>query len=323
MKLRWEHTTVGIRFDSARQMQGGPGPKHKRSRSRRKVIGRLLFLAPVVIYVLAMFVYPLIYNVSLSFRDYTVSSIATGLAPLVGLANYHAIFSNPIMSETSRNTLIFVLGSIVFQVLIGMGLAIFFNQRFPLSRLLRTLMLIPWLLPLIVSGSAFKWILDQNNGVLNWALMELHLIHAPLGWLDSPHLALISVTLTNIWIGIPFDLVLFYSGLQAIPEELYEASSLDGANRWHTFWSITIPSMRGVIAIVLMLGLIYTLKVFDIIIALTGGGPANASQILSTWAYQLSFSDFSFSQGAAVANIMIIIALIFTVGYLVFIRTED
>jgi len=314
---------VGIQVDSEQPGRVDRARKGGRNRSRRKTLTRMLFLVPVMVYVLAMFVYPLIYNVSLSFKDYTVGSIATGFAPFIGLSNYRSILSNPIMSQTSWNTLIFVLGSIVFQVLIGMSLAVFFNQRFPLSRLLRTLMLIPWLLPLIVSGSAFKWILDQNNGVLNWALMEMHLIHAPLGWLDSPHLALISVTMTNIWIGIPFDLVLFYSGLQAIPGELYEAASLDGANRWQTFWSITIPSMRAVIAIVLMLGLIYTLKVFDIIIALTGGGPANASQILSTWAYQLSFSDFSFSQGAAVANIMIIIALVFTVGYLVFIRNED
>lgn len=289
----------------------------------RKRWSRYLFVAPVVLYVLGMFFYPLVYNVSLSFRNYTTASIGTGLAPFVGLANYRAIFSNPLLSQTLQHTVVFVLGSIVFQVLIGMALAVLFNRKFPLSGLLRTLMLIPWLLPLIVSGSAFKWILDQNNGVLNWALLQMHLIQSPLGWLDSPHLALLSVTMTNIWIGIPFDMVLFYSGLQGIPAELYEAAGLDGANGWRKFWSITVPSLRGVIAIVLMLGLIYTLKVFDIIIAMTGGGPGNASQILSTWSWQLSFSEFSFSQGATVANLMMAIALVFSGIYLVFVRTED
>ena len=172
------------------------------------------------------------------------------------------------------------------------------------------------------SGVA-KWILEQGNGVLNWFLTQMHLIQSPVGWLDSPHFALASVTITNIWIGIPFDMVLFYSGLQGIPDELYEAASLDGAGPWRKFWSITVPSLRVVIAIVLMLGLIYTLKVFDIIMALTGGGPANSSQILSTWSYVLSFQELFFSQGAAVGNIMIGIALVFTGIYLVFMRNED
>ncbi len=276
---------------------------------------RLLFLLPTLIYLLGIFLVPIIYNLVMSFRNYTAASI-NGNAPFIGLQNYIDVFRMPAMGQTLVNTIEFVVGSIVFQAIIGMALALLFNRKFPLSQLLRTLLLIPWLLPLIVSGTAFKWIFDQNHGVLNAVLLHLHIIHAPLGWLVSPNLALISVIITNIWVGIPFNMVLFHSGLQNIPEELYEAAALDGCNKWQQFWSITVPSLKSVIAIVLMLGLIYTLKVFDVIMVLTGGGPANASQILSTWSYDLSFQNMQFGQGAAVGNIMILISLIFCFIYM-------
>ncbi|WP_051344283.1 carbohydrate ABC transporter permease [Alicyclobacillus herbarius] len=287
-----------------------------RARKIRRNTGiRLLFLLPAVVYLLGIFLVPVIYNLVMSFKNYTAASI-NGDAPFIGFQNYVQLFHMPVMGKTLINTIEFVVGSIVFQSIIGMALALLFNRKFPLSRLLRTLMLIPWLLPLIVSGTAFKWIFDQNHGVLNAVLMHLHIIHSPLGWLVSPNLALISVIITNIWVGIPFNMVLYHSGLQNIPEELYEAAALDGCNKWQQFWRITIPSLKSVIAIVLMLGLIYTLKVFDVIMVLTGGGPANASQILSTWSYDLSFQNMQFGQGAAVGNIMIAISLIFCFIYM-------
>lgn len=283
---------------------------------RRRAMVRALFVLPVLLYLLAMFVFPIVYNLIMSMENYTTISIGTGVAPFIGLENYVQLFQMQLMRQTTLNTLEFVVGSIVFQVVIGMSLALFFTRTFPLSTFLRTLMLIPWLLPLIVTGTAFKWMFDQSHGVLNFILLQLHLIHSPVGWLISPKLALLSVIITNIWVGIPFDMVLFYSGLQEIPAELYEAAELDGCSRWQRFWFITVPSLKPVIAIVLMLGLIYTLKVFDIIQVMTGGGPANASQILSTWSYTLSFQQMSFGQGAAVGNIMILISLIFSAIYL-------
>ncbi len=286
--------------------------------ARKRAIIRFLFILPTLIFLAAMFVFPIIYNMIMSLENYTTISIATGNAPFVGLQNYIQLFQMPLMSQATWNTLEFVIGSILFQVIIGMAMALFFKRDFPFSTFLRTLILLPWLLPLIVTGTIFKWIFDQSHGVLNYILMQLHIIHAPIGWLISPNMALISVIITNIWVGIPFDMVLFHSGLQQIPDELYEASSLDGANRWQQFIHVTIPLLRPVLAIVLMLALIYTLKVFDIIQVMTGGGPANTSQILSTWSYTLSFQDMSFGQGAAVGNIMIVISLFFSYFYLRF-----
>ncbi len=277
---------------------------------------RLLFLLPILADILIVFVYPLYTNITMSFEKYGIAAFVSGRAPFVGLKNYVEVFSNPLMGSTVVNTVLFTIGSIVFQFILGMIFALFFKRRFAGSQLLRTLLLIPWLLPLIVSATTFRWMFDHTNGIINQFLQNLHLISQPLGWLITPNLALLSVIITNIWIGIPFNMVLLYGGLVSIPDEYYEAASIDGANGVQSFWYITIPSLREIITIVLMLGLIYTLKVFDVIRVLTGGGPANSTQILSTWSYALSFTDLSFGQGAAVGNVLIGVSLVFSMIYL-------
>lgn len=289
--------------------------KQKRNKSFFWLKGRWLFIAPAILYLLVMFVYPIIRSFIMSLQEYTISSVGTGVAPFIGFQNYIDLFSMNLTWKILSNTMIFVVGSIVFQLIIGMSFALFFSKKFPLNGLIRALLLIPWLLPLIVASTAWKWIFDQSHGVLNAALLKLNLINEPIGWLTSPDTALFSTIVTNIWVGIPFCMVLFYSGLQDIPEELYEAGEIDGANAWQKFWLITVPSLRAVISIVIMLALIYTLKVFDVVKILTNGGPANASHILSTWSYNLSFEQLSFGQGAAVANIMIVISLVFSYFY--------
>ncbi|UOQ45424.1 sugar ABC transporter permease [Halobacillus salinarum] len=290
----------------------------KKQRKKRKSFwfsSRVLFVLPAMIYLIAIFLYPIYRTIMMGFQDYSISSIGSGSSPFIGLENYIHLFTQPLMWQVFMNTLYFVLGSIVFQVTIGMALAVFFTKKFPLNSLIRGLLLVPWLLPLIVSGTAFRWILDQSHGVLNWVLMKLHFISEPIGWLVSPDTSLLSTIITNIWVGIPFSMVILYSGLKDIPNELYEAGAIDGCSAWQKFWYITLPSLKPVLAIVLTLALIYTLKVFDIVMILTGGGPANSSQILSTWSYDLSFQQLSFGEGAAVSNIMILISLVFCFFY--------
>jgi multiple sugar transport system permease protein len=234
----------------------------------------------------------------------------------VGLRNYVAVVSDDVFSQAVVNTALFTLGSIVGQFVIGMLLALFFHQSFPLNGILRALFLLPWLLPLIVGSAAWRAILEQDSGILNVTLQNLGVIDGPVPWLTSPQVALIAVILVNIWLGIPFNLTLLYSGLQDIPDELYEAGALDGATGWRAFWSITWPNLRAVVSVVLMLGVIYTLKVLDIILGLTQGGPANATQTIALQSYQRSFVEFKFGQGAALSNILIVISLVFAVVYL-------
>jgi multiple sugar transport system permease protein len=287
-----------------------------KSRWSRERVTQLVFVLPAVIYLCLFFGYPLVQNVVMSFQNYTTSTFFTGNAPWVGFANYISVFRNSVFSTTLINTGLFTVGSIVGQFAIGMALALFFTRRFPLSRLLRSLLLLPWLLPLIASSSIWKWMLDQDSGVLNQTLLFFHLVSAPVPWLSSPDYALVSVIIVNIWLGIPFNATILYGGLQGIPEELYEAGSLDGATGWTAFRYITWPNLRPVVSVVLVLGVVYTLKVLDIILGLTGGGPANSTQTLATNAYQESFVQFAFGTGAAISNILVVISLLFTFVYL-------
>nr|WP_307872042.1 sugar ABC transporter permease [Actinoplanes palleronii] len=270
----------------------------------------------MVIYLLAFYAYPLYRNLDLSLRHYTVRSFVQGNAPFSGADNYRTVFDDPTFGPALLHTLVFTFVSIAFQFAIGLALAVFFTQHFRLSATLRALFLVPWLLPLIVSASTWSWMLNSDSGIVNFFLKGIGL--DPVNWLTSPDWALTSVIIANVWIGIPFNLVILYSGLQAIPVDVYEAAALDGASGWQRFWRITFPLLRPVSAITLLLGLVYTLKVFDLIWIMTKGGPTDASTTLATWSYRLSFGNLlpEFGPGAAVGNLLIIIALIFGLLYI-------
>jgi multiple sugar transport system permease protein len=277
----------------------------------------MLFLLPAALFIALFFGYPLYYSISVSLQSYDLAAEITGQAPFIGLKNYLVDMRDPVFVQAALHTLTFTICSIVPQFLIGLALALFFTRHFPLNRFLRSLMLLPWLLPLIVSGTIWRWLFDQTNGVIDQTLSGLHLISPHFGWLTTPGWALAAVIIANVWIGIPFNMVLLYSGLQNIDKEMYEAAAIDGAGNWQRFQYITIPLLRSVIGVVLVLGLIYTLKIFDIIYVMTnGGGPANATQTLATWSYNLSFTQQLFGQGAAMGNIVLLISLVIAIIYL-------
>ncbi|MBM9503003.1 carbohydrate ABC transporter permease [Actinacidiphila acididurans] len=305
----------GTTHEDSRPAPGDP-PRGRRGRDRRTRLAAWAFLAPVVIYLGVFYAYPLYRNVDLSVRHYTVRSFVQGGAPFSGWDNFRQVVHDPTFATALRNTMVFTVVSIVFQYAIGLALAVFFNRGFRLAPTLRALFLIPWLLPLIVSASTWSWMLNSESGVVNYVL---HLIGVgKVDWLTSPSWALTSVIVANIWIGIPFNLVILYSGLQNIPAELYEAAALDGASTWQQFRRITFPLLRPVSAITLLLGLIYTLKVFDLIWIMTRGGPGDSSSTLATWSYRLGFGSLlpEFGPGAAVGNILILIALLFGLLYI-------
>jgi multiple sugar transport system permease protein len=283
---------------------------------RQEELAKILFVVPAALAIVALFGYPVVKNLAMSFQDYTLKTFFTGEAPWIGLQNYIAVVRDDVFAKAVVNTALFTIGSIVGQFVIGMLLALFFHKNFPLGGVLRALFLLPWLIPLIVGSAAWRAILDQDSGILNVTLKNLGIIHASVPWLTSPHVALVAVILVNIWLGIPFNLTLLYSGLQEIPNDLYEAGAMDGATGWKAFWHITLPNLRAVVGVVLMLGVIYTLKVIDIILGLTQGGPANATQTIATQSYQSSFVSFKFGQGAALSNILILISLAFSIVYL-------
>ena len=285
-----------------------------RSMRLREELGKWGFLLPALVFVALFFGYPIVKNVTMSVQDYTTSTFYTGEAPFVGAANYIAVITSSVFTRALLNTFLFTVVSIVGQFTLGLALAVFFKRRFPLGGVLRSLLLLPWLLPMIVSSAIWKWMMDKDSGVINQVLSVLHI--DPVPWLTSTEVALVAVVIVNIWLGIPFNMTILYSGLQDIPDELYEAASLDGAVGWRAFRYVTWPLLRPVVSVVLVLGVVYTLKVLDIILGLTGGGPSNATQTLATQSYKLSFSNFQFGEGAALGNVLVLVSLLFAVVYL-------
>ncbi|WP_204519845.1 carbohydrate ABC transporter permease [Actinomyces procaprae] len=290
-----------------------PGPARRQMRRREEAF-RWAFLAPAIAFLLLYFGYPIVKNLMMSVQDYTTRTFYTGEAPFVGLANYAAVVKSSVFSTALINTVLFTVGSITGQFTIGLALAVFFKKHFPLNGVMRSLMLLPWLLPMIVSSAIWKWMLDKDSGVVNQLLGLAGVENIP--WLTSTEVALVAVVMVNIWLGIPFNMTILYSGLQDIPDELYEAAALDGATGWKAFRNITWPLLRPVVSVVLILGVVYTLKVLDIILGLTEGGPSGATETLATQSYRLSFANFEFGQGAALGNILVLISLVFALAYL-------
>ncbi|MTV25100.1 sugar ABC transporter permease [Nitriliruptoraceae bacterium ZYF776] len=316
-------STETVRTDLARTSGAaggapvGPPPAPRRRRgSGSPRWAAAAFLVPLVVYLLAFYAYPLWRNIDLSLHDYTPRAFVQGDPEFVGLDNYRDLVASGRLGTAVRNTAFFTLVSLLFQYVIGLALAVFFRRNFPLSNVLRGLFLVPWLLPLIVSASTWSWMLNSDRGIVNSVMQAFGL--GGINWLTSPDTALVAVTIANIWLGIPFNLVILYSGLQNIPGDLYEAASVDGASRWQEFRLITWPLLKPVTAVTLLLGLIYTLKVVDVIWIMSRGGPADASTTLAIWSYRMAFGTGqpAFSPAAAVGNLLILLALVGGMFYL-------
>lgn len=291
-----------------------------------KIRAGLLFALPAAVYMLIFVGYPMIQNFILSFKNVDVYTFAdSAKQSFVGLKNYMELFTGEqaILPASIVHALVFTAASIFFQFFIGFGLALLFNKKFKGSSFFRGVTMISWLLPVTVAGLLFKFMFASKGGIINQLFMSLHLINAPLEWLLDPKLAMIAIVIANIWIGIPFNMMLLITGLTTIPEDIYESSKLDGANKFQTLFMITIPMIRPAIMSVLTLGFVYTFKVFDLVWVMTKGGPINATELVSTYAYKLSFEQFEFSKGAAAANILFLILFAVGIFYIKLINDEE
>ncbi len=285
-------------------------------------LGRYSFVLPALVFLAVFMFYPLVYTFNLSLFDVNAGNFLSGGAPFVGIENYVEFIASRAFLPSLGITLVFTVGSLVFQHAIGFLFALFFNRGFPLSGFLRALMLVVWVLPAVVSASLWRWIYSGSYGLLN-AILGIFGVETNEAWLVNPSTALAAVIVANIWVGIPFHMMLIYAGLQGVPLSLYEAASIDGATAWQRFWRITWPLMRPVVLITLLLGFVHTFKVFDIIYVMTAGGPAQATNVLSISVYTLSFEYFRLGDGAAAANVLLIIPLLLSVIYLWFRRREE
>jgi len=270
------------------------------------------FLIPALVYQLIFGVYPLIYNLILSFKDVNLITYIGGTSQWIGLSNYVQILKDPVFKKAIFNTLIFTGLSLCFQFIVGFCLALLFNRTFPLKGLFQSLIMIPWVLPIMVSGSFFRWFFN-DQGMANNILLSWGFIDKPIPWITSQILPILSITAANIWLGIPFTFILLYTGLRAIPLELFESAEIDGANWWQNILFITIPILKPVIITILTLGCILTVKAFDLIWIMTKGGPGDVSQLLTTLSYSLAFNKFHFGKSSSLLVIMVLLVISLTI----------
>jgi multiple sugar transport system permease protein len=275
-----------------------------------------LFILPSVLFLGAVLGFPILFSIIISFQKYNLQALISKQAQFIGFKNYYDVLSDPTFWVALTHSLKFTFYSILFQFTIGLGLAILLSKTFPLSNVMRGLLLSGWQIPSIVTGTIFLWLFNLDYGLINFLVTSSGVVNEPIGWVVQADAALPAVIIANIWLGIPFNLIMLSAGLTGIPEDIYEAATVDGANDWQKIVHLTIPLLRPTILAVLMLGFIYTLRVFDLIWIMTKGGPGNATEVLPTLAYRLSFVHFDFGKSAAIAVIMLIILLIAAVGYL-------
>ena len=284
----------------------------KMNMAKKKRFEGYTFIMPGFLYMILILGYPLIYNFIISFKNTNIKNFKSGASVFVGLENYMQLFKDPTFQLVIRNTFIFTIACLVVQFTIGFLFAMFFSKKFTFAGPIRGLVLIGYMMPMSVTALLGKNMFGVTEGVINNLLMKLGVIHTPVEWLVSTSTALIAVIAVNCWVGIPFNMLLLTSGLTGISDDIYESASMDGANKLQRFLHITLPLMKPAILSVLMLGFIYTFKAFDLMFVMTAGGPLNSTDVLGTYSYTQSFTQYEFSKGAASA--MILFGCLFIIG---------
>jgi len=255
-----------------------------------------LFLLPSVLVLTYVVAYPFVSAIILSFQDKYVG----GEAKWIGLGNYYELFGDRKFIQVIRNTIVYTIGSVGIKFMLGMGMALVLNQPRRFNNIFRTVLFVPWAVPTVVTALNFRWIYDDFSGMINNVLLALGASGDVISWLGDPNYAMGSIIAVVVWAGTPFYTMSFLAGLQAIPKELYEAARIDGANVWHEFWHITIPQLRNVFLIVVMLSTIWTSTNLVVVLILTNGGPGNRTQILPNLAYKLALLAGRLGIGSAV-----------------------
>ncbi|GIQ68800.1 sugar ABC transporter permease [Xylanibacillus composti] len=286
---------------------GNPAVRSKRSKMNAfwKAALPYILISPGVIFVGAILIYPMISGVISSL--FTQHPLNLSQREFVGLAHFKTLFSDKIFYMAFSNTLIWTLGVVFGQFALGLGIALMLNEKFPGRGIYRSLILIPWVVPMIAAALTWKWIYSADYGVLNYFLKQIGLISTNIDWLGNPSIALFSVIMTNVWKGIPFVAVVLLAGLQSIDNEMYEAAQVSGANLFQRFWYITLPSLKGVSIVVIVLTTIWTFNQFDLLYLMTKGGPSNSTQIIPVYTYLNAFNFFKMNYAAAVSTVGVVL----------------
>jgi multiple sugar transport system permease protein len=300
-----------------------PAPLASRSGVVRGLLERegvfsWIMLAPGVLFLLAFVAYPFFYGIYLSLQDRRVATEGV----FVGLANFRMLTQDAVFWQVVGNTFKYVAVTTVLKLAGGLAMALVMNQSFRGRNLTRAFLLLPFIVPTALSTVAWMWILDPTFSVVNWLLVHGGVMTSGYSWLGNASLAMWSLIVVNTWRGMPFYGITLLAGLQTISPDLYEAAAIDGATTVQRFLYVTLPIIKPVLIIVTMFSVIFTFGDFQLIYALTHGGPANATHVFSTWAFDIGMSGGQLGQGAAVALSMLPALAVLIVALTIYLRRD-
>ncbi len=277
-------------------------------------------IAPAVLIILGLGIFPVGYSIWLSFNK--VNPLSFDL-DFIGLENYAQILSNAKFWQSIGITLYFCAVSIALQIVLGIMVSMLLNQKFVGRGLVRALILLPWAVPTIVNANLWNWILNSNYGILNRLLMKAGLISEGIPWLSDGKLALNMIILADTWRMLPLVVIMLLAGLQTVSQSVLEATIVDGAGRWKRFWCVYFPVLKPMLLVILVLRTIQAIRVFDIIYVLTKGGPANKTMVISFYSYFETFNYLNYGKGSAIAMIIAVLTLILALVYFRMLKTND
>ncbi|MEM7441774.1 MAG: sugar ABC transporter permease [Pseudomonadota bacterium] len=272
-------------------------------------------IVPSILFIFAIIIYPTANGILLSFREMRLTRPDLG-TDYIGLRHYADMLSDPIFWVALFNTVKWAVMAVLLEFLLGFAAALTLNRDLPGMRIIAVLILLPWFLPNVVAGNIWALMLDPRLGVINEVLVSLGILSEGVAWFADPDTALLAAVLVEAWHGYPFFALLFLAALKGIPKDLYKAAAVDGAGAMQSFWQITLPAMKMVIAAVIILRVIGLVNSPELLLILTGGGPGNSTQVLSLYAFQTAYLRFDFGYAGALSVVMFFILMLFCVVYL-------
>ena len=295
-------------------------PKSRRffsAQNRRELLLPALFIAPALAVLLSLAIYPLLYSVSVSLQRETPNGVVWGLG------NFARLVSDSFFWTAMAHTFVYAIAALTCEFLLGLGLALLLNSEIRGRGIFRASLLVPMMLPAVVVGVVWRLMLNPNFGAINGTLKQIGINTESLTWTASPKLAMLSVIAVDVWQWTPFVFLVLLAGLQAIPQEPYEAALIDGSSRWQTFWHVTLPLLKPSILIVLLLRTMDLLRVFVQIFILTEGGPGFATETISLYIYRTAFRFFDFGYAAAMSFVLLALTNVISAIYIKFLEAKE
>ncbi len=263
-----------------------------------------MFLAPAIVILSAISLYPICALIWLSFRHHV---LPFDIDQFIGLENYTALLSTARFWNSLVVTGYFAILSVTIEIVVGVVIALLLSLSFRGVGWVRAAVILPWAIPTVVTAKIWDWMFQPYVGVFNYALEAMEIIDGPVNWLGSPVLAINAAIVADVWKTTPFVVILVLAGLAVIPQDLYRAAAIDGASSWQTFWHITLPQLGTVLMVVILFRVVDAVRVFDLLYVMTGGGPADTTETLSIYTYKILFQTLQFGYGSALGVTMFLL----------------